>query len=77
MPVKNSGTLINGNKILSEREAEVLKWAAGGLSNKAIANQLNICMDTVDTHNRSIVAKLKANNMKQAVAIGIRKGIIE
>ena len=77
MPVKKNDTLINGNKILSEREVEVFQLAANGLSNKHIADRLSISEDTVDTHNRSIVAKLEASNMKHAVAIGIRNRIIE
>lgn len=62
---------------LSEREIEVLKLAADGLNNKAIAHKLKISEDTVDSHNRNIIRRLNAKNMKEAVAMGIRKGIIE
>jgi ATP/maltotriose-dependent transcriptional regulator MalT len=68
---------IYADKILSGREIEVLQLAAEGLSNKQIGQNLNISEDTIDTHNRSIVAKLGARNMKQAIAIGIRGRIIK
>lgn len=66
----------NGYSPLSGREKEVLQLAANGLSNKQIARALFVTDDTVDTHNRNIVAKLNASNMKNAVAIGIRNSII-
>ena len=62
---------------LSEREIEVFQLVADGYSNKQIAGELKITDDTVDTHNRNIVGKLKAKNMKEAVAIGIRNKIIK
>lgn len=61
---------------LSEREKEVLQLTANGDTMKMIANCLHISTDTVDKHSRNIVTKLKAKNMKHAVAIGIRKKII-
>lgn len=64
------------NHGLTEREKEVFQLAANGQSNKLIADTLGISEDTIDTHNRSIVSKLKANNMKHAIAIGIREKII-
>ena len=62
--------------ILSAREIEVLQLSAQGYSNKQTAAKLYITDDTIDKHNRKIVSKLMANNMKQAVAIGIRKKLI-
>lgn len=77
MPNLISDTLIKGTKVLSEREVEVLALSADGYSNKQLAAKLHISDDTIDTHNRNIVAKLGARNMKQAIAIGIRTGVIE
>lgn len=75
--IETNDKAIYGDKILSSREIEVLQLAAEGLSNKQIGDNLNISEDTIDTHNRSIVAKLGARNMKQAIAMGIRGKIIK
>ena len=44
--------------ILSGRETEVLRAVASGLTNKEIAEKLNISMNTVMTHRKNITAKL-------------------
>jgi|JI9StandDraft_1071089.scaffolds.fasta_scaffold432458_1 DNA-binding NarL/FixJ family response regulator len=62
---------------LTVRERELLQLAANGFSNKQIAGIVNLSIDTIDTHNRTITKSLSAKNMKEAIAIGIRKGIIE
>ena len=77
MPIVKNDKPLNGNKVLSEREVEVFQLAANGLSNKEIADRLHVCEDTIESHNRNLVAKLEASNMKHAVAIGIRKKIIK
>lgn len=61
---------------LSDREAEVLNWVAGGNSNKRIAAQLFISEDTVKAHIRSVLAKLNASDRTHAVTIGLKRGII-
>lgn len=43
---------------LSEREKEIIKWVACGLSNKEIADKLFISVHTVTTHRRNLSAKL-------------------
>ena len=77
MQVIDKKTHLNNSQSLSEREVEVLQLAANGKSNKQTADMLNVCKATIDTHTANIVAKLKAKNMKHAVAIGIRKKIIK
>ena len=77
MLVMNTERAINNISLLSERERELLYLAAEGLSNKQVAACLYITEDTVDSQNRNIVTKLQATNMKQAIAIGIRRRIIE
>ena len=62
---------------LTERECEVLQLAANGFCTKEIADALHVTPDTIETHSRNIIKKLEARNMKHAVAIGIRKGIID
>jgi len=52
---------------LSQREIEVLKHLAKGLSNREIAQQLIISPDTVKTHTGNIYSKLGVHNRTQAV----------
>lgn len=72
----NTRTLtVHGN--LSEREIQVLELAANGESLKSIAALLHVSTSTADTHSRSVIKKLAAKNMKHAIAIGLRKKIIQ
>jgi DNA-binding NarL/FixJ family response regulator len=61
---------------LTGREIEVLKQVANGNRNRDIADQLFISEETVKVHIKHIMEKLGANDRTQAVAIGIRRGII-
>ena len=65
------------DETLSPREVGVLRLVAGGNANKEIAAQLSLTEETVKSHLRSILAKLGANDRTHAVAIGLRRGIIE
>jgi DNA-binding NarL/FixJ family response regulator len=62
---------------LTPREGDVLRLVARGNANKAIAAQLSLTEETVKSHIRSILAKLGANDRTHAVAIGLKRGIIE
>jgi LuxR family maltose regulon positive regulatory protein len=53
---------------LSEREIEVLRLMAEGLTNREIADQLHLAPTTVKVHARNIYGKLGANNRTQAAA---------
>jgi DNA-binding NarL/FixJ family response regulator len=61
---------------LTEREVEVLREIAGGNRNRDIAERLFITEETVKVHIKHIMEKLSANDRTQAVAIGVRRGII-
>ncbi|HEX6506960.1 MAG TPA: LuxR C-terminal-related transcriptional regulator, partial [Chloroflexota bacterium] len=61
---------------LSEREHEVLRQVAHGLSDKQIARELAIGERTVRRHLSSILNKLGAVNRPQAVAIAAKRGLI-
>jgi DNA-binding CsgD family transcriptional regulator len=50
---------------------------AGGNTNKEIAVGLSLTEETVKSHIRNILAKLGANDRTHAVAIGVRRGIID
>src|SRR5262249_53548384 len=62
---------------LSQREIEVLRYMTGGNRNKDIAQILFISEETVKVHVKHILEKLGANDRTQAVAIAIRRGIIQ
>ena len=61
----------------SSREIEVLSLVAEGLRNREIAERLFISEETVKVHIRHLMEKLGANDRTQAVAIGVRRGIIQ
>jgi DNA-binding NarL/FixJ family response regulator len=62
---------------LTTREIEVLSQIAGGNRNRDIAEKLFITEETVKVHIKHIMEKLGASDRTQAVAIGLRRGIIE
>ncbi len=62
---------------LTPREVEVLNQIAGGNRNRDIAEKLFITEETVKVHIKHIMEKLGASDRTQAVAIGVRRGIIE
>ena len=57
-----------GDALLSNREAEVARLLADGLSNKEIGARLFISVHTVDSHVRSILNKLGVNSRAQVAA---------
>jgi DNA-binding NarL/FixJ family response regulator len=61
---------------LTPREHEVLRMLALGLANKQIAARLNISEHTVKFHVAAILGKLGAASRTEAVALGIRHGLI-
>lgn len=66
-----------GAEPLSRREVEVLRWIAHGESNKAIARRLGLTEETIKAHVKNLIAKLNADNRTHAVAIALRRGIID
>ena len=62
---------------LTLREIEVLRLLAGGNANKLIADKLSIAEETVKFHVRNILSKLGASDRTHAVAIALKRGIIE
>ncbi len=66
-----------GDEILTPREIDVLKHVAGGNRNRDIARQLFISEETVKVHIKHIMEKLGASDRTQAIAIAVRRGIIQ
>jgi DNA-binding NarL/FixJ family response regulator len=64
------------DEALTQREIEVLNQIAEGNRNRDIAEKLFITEETVKVHIKHIMEKLGASDRTQAVAIGIRRGII-
>jgi DNA-binding NarL/FixJ family response regulator len=65
------------DQALTPREVDVLRLVARGKANKEIAAQLSLTEETVKSHIRNILGKLEANDRTHAVAIGIKRGIID
>jgi putative two-component system response regulator len=62
---------------LRPRELEVLRMMAAGASNKALAAELYLSLNTVRNHVQSILYKLDAHSKLEAVATAVRAGLIE
>jgi DNA-binding NarL/FixJ family response regulator len=65
------------DEALTGREIDVLKQIAGGNRNRDIAEKLFITEETVKVHIKHLMEKLGAADRTQAVAIGVRRGIIQ
>lgn len=63
-------------EVLTPRERDVLELLAEGMSNKAIAAQLQISDQTVKFHVASISGKLGASNRTEAVRRALRRGLL-
>jgi DNA-binding NarL/FixJ family response regulator len=62
---------------LTTREIDVLRRIAGGNRNRDIAELLSISEETVKVHIKHIMDKLGAKDRTQAIAIAVRRGIIQ
>ena len=62
---------------LTGREVDILRQLAGGNRNRDIADKLFISEETVKAHLKHIMEKLGAGDRTEAVAIGVRRGIIQ
>ncbi|MBU1367937.1 MAG: response regulator transcription factor [Bacteroidetes bacterium] len=75
-----SGNISDGpDKIiatLTEREIEILKWIADGLSNKEIGEKLFISHRTVDTHRTNLMKKLEVNNIAGLIRYALKNGFV-
>lgn len=61
---------------VSEREMEVLKCLARGLSTSSIASSLYISENTVKTHIRHLMDKMRASNRREIVSKALKKGLL-
>ena len=73
------GILANDPPIpeLSQRQSEILESIARGLTNKEIATQLDISLESVKSHVKVILEKLEASSRTEAAAIAQRKNLLK
>jgi DNA-binding NarL/FixJ family response regulator len=77
-PALSSSLLLEeGERTLTARQREILQMLADGMHTEEVAKQLGLSTETVRTHTKRILSKLGAGTRTQAVAIGIRSGLIE
>ena len=62
---------------LTDREVEVLKLIAEGLSNKEIGEKLFISHRTVDTHRTNLMKKLEVNNIAGLIRYAIKHSFVD
>ena len=65
-----------GNATLSNREHEVLRLLAEGLSNRSMATALNLSEHTIKNHLFHIFYKLGVSNRTEAILYAIRRNIL-
>jgi DNA-binding NarL/FixJ family response regulator len=75
--LKSVTTKENGNYILTERECEIIKLIALGLTNRKIADKLSISIKTVETHRTRIMQKLDAHSSADLVRHALKMGLLE
>jgi DNA-binding NarL/FixJ family response regulator len=61
---------------ISEREMEIIKLIAEGLSNKEVADKLFLSTHTVTTHRKNIMNKLGVNNTAGLVLFAVRENLV-
>ena len=75
--VSSTIVLDEGDRTLSARQRQILQMLADGMQTDAVASELGLSTETVRTHTKRILAKLESSTRTQAVAVGIRHGLIE
>jgi DNA-binding NarL/FixJ family response regulator len=66
-----------GLESLTERERDVLRRVAGGLTTKEIAAELAISMRTVDSHRANLMRKLDLKSVALLTQFAIREGLVQ
>jgi DNA-binding NarL/FixJ family response regulator len=66
----------SGKRPLSRRELEVLQRIVAGASNKEIAYDLNLSVNTVAVHRANIMAALEIHNTAELVVYAIKHGLV-
>jgi DNA-binding NarL/FixJ family response regulator len=64
-------------RLLTTREREILRLAADGFTNKAIGERIFLSTGTVKTHLDNIYRKLEVSDRAHAVAVALRRGLLD
>jgi DNA-binding NarL/FixJ family response regulator len=75
--VRRGGPQRKPTELLTDRELEVLKMVAHGLSTKEIAARLDISTRTVESHRANLMRKLGLKSVALLTQLAIREGLIE
>ncbi|MCB0101699.1 MAG: response regulator transcription factor, partial [Anaerolineales bacterium] len=73
---KSDTDLPNEDNSLTERELEVLSLVAKGASDRDVAETLTVSLNTVKTHIRNILSKLRVNSRREAAKLAQSKGLL-
>jgi two-component system response regulator NreC len=73
---QSARTEVGGQPLLTEREREVVRLVAEGLSSREIAERLCISVKTVDTHRANIMDKIGVHSVAELIKYAIREGIV-
>src|SRR5262249_43225024 len=73
---KNGNSNGNHDIPLTNRETQVLRHVALGLSNKEIGRSLSISIETVKEHVQNILRKLEAGDRTEAAVWAVKKGLV-
>lgn len=66
-----------GDEMLSDREIEVVRYIAQGLSNREVGALLSVTEDTIKARVKSILLKLNARDRTHAVTIALQRGLLQ
>lgn len=82
-----SSEIVTGNSLIkslgcdgirvTEREVDIIRCIAEGLSNKLIADKLGLSTHTVNTHRKNIMSKLGVNNTAGVVMFAVKNRLLE
>ncbi|MBI5090571.1 MAG: response regulator transcription factor [Actinobacteria bacterium] len=62
---------------LTDRERDTLRFLARGWTNKVIATEMNLSLNTVRNYVQSVLNKLGAHSKLEAVSIAVREGLVD
>ena len=67
----------DGDQPLSEREREILQLLAEGFHTEEVARRIGLSVETVKSDTKRVIAKLQADTRTHAVAIALRRALID
>ena len=74
--MSRSQDIVDEEVTLTQRESQVLRHLALGLSNKDIGRSLDISVETVKEHVQNVLRKIQVSDRTQAAVWAVRKGFV-